>query len=256
MWISASFHVFSYLLILYLMQAAVVERYRNTCFFPQVNCWLHIITSNLMHVLFADLQPHLRWFHTFIRPHHVREQTCECYQRFLWRCIQIEAQDCVTAVSLSLSLTALDALFFPPPPRQLQLSIGLLSYAALWWPCRLYPASPEWMTADESPGLLLASPPLCNSTAGSMLLAIKPAATRALKTQAQTLAKLPLSSCNISSDILLTETIVTIPAVCYCLHCISSRRRRQTLEHSSPAIRLAAASNAATLIMRVHIKIS
>lgn len=49
---------------------------------------------------------------------------------------------------------------------QLQPSIGLLSCARLWWPCRLHPASSVWMTADKSPGLLLASPLLCNSTAG------------------------------------------------------------------------------------------
>lgn len=52
---------------------------------------------------------------------------------------------------------------------------------------------------------------------GSVLLAMKPTATRALKTQAQTLAKLPLSSRDISSDILLTETIVTTLTMCYCI---------------------------------------
>lgn len=35
----------------------------------------------------------------------------------------------------------------------------------LRWPCSLYPASPGRMTAYKSPGLLLASPPVHNSTA-------------------------------------------------------------------------------------------
>ena len=51
-------------------------------------------------------------------------------------------------------------------PWQLQSSIRLLYCSKPGWPWRLYPASPVWMTADKSPGLLLASPPLCNSTTG------------------------------------------------------------------------------------------
>lgn len=53
---------------------------------------------------------------------------------------------------------------------------------------------------------------------GSVLLAMKPTVTRALKTQAQTLAKLPSSSRDISSDILLTETIVTNHMIFIVLH--------------------------------------
>lgn len=92
---------------------------------------------------------------------------------------------------------------------------------------------------------------------GSVLLAMKPTATRALKTQAQTLTKLPSSSSNISSDILLTETIVTILTVCYFLCCISSPLYTTiNTEAQQREIRLVAASNTATLIMRVRIKIS
>lgn len=86
---------------------------------------------------------------------------------------------------------------------------------------------------------------------------MKPTATRALKTQAQARAKLPLSSSNISSDILLTETIVTIPAVCYFLYCISSPvYAAANTEAQQREIRLVAASNTATLITRGRIKIS
>lgn len=48
---------------------------------------------------------------------------------------------------------------------QLQPTIRLLSCAMLQWPCSLYPASPGRMTADKSPGLLLATSSVCNSTA-------------------------------------------------------------------------------------------
>lgn len=55
------------------------------------------------------------------------------------------------------------------------------------------------------------------SLQGSVLLALKPTATRALNTHTHTLTKLPLSSRDNPSDILLTETIVTSLTVRCCL---------------------------------------
>lgn len=65
---------------------------------------------------------------------------------------------------------------------------------------------------------------------GSMLLAMKPTTKRALKTQTQTLVILPLGSSNISSDILLTETIVTVIS---CIASVGLRTPPPTQEHNS-----------------------
>lgn len=81
------------------------------------------------------------------------------------------------------------------------------SPAMLQWPCSLYPASPVWMTADKSPGLLLASRHYVIPLQGSVLLAKKPTTTRALKNQAEASIKLPISCSNISSDNLLTTKL-------------------------------------------------
>lgn len=92
------------------------------------------------------------------------------YQHFLWKCICWSKSrpvpfchwNSASTSAQRLSPALLEAIY----SWQLQPSIMLLSWAMLWWPCSLYPASPVWMTADKSSGLLLASPPLCNSTAG------------------------------------------------------------------------------------------
>lgn len=110
-------------------------------------------------------------------PHIINQlmwEVWQCYQYILWKCICWSKSrlqysfvyGTVHQLHHSASLTLLDARF----SWQLQLSIRLLSCAMSWWPCCLYPASPVWMTADKSPGLLLASPPLCNSTAGECAL--------------------------------------------------------------------------------------
>lgn len=138
---------------------------------------------------------------------------------------------------------------------QLQPSIRLLFCAMPWRPCCLYPASPVWMTADKSPRLLLAS--LCNSTAGECAFSYEAHCHKSTKHIAANPGQIALSSRDISFDILLTETIVTILTVCYLSYCISSLAYTTTdTEAQQQVIRLVAASNTATLIMRFCIKIS
>lgn len=145
----------------------------------------------------------------------------------------------------STSPTLLDSVF----SSQLQPCIGLLLCALV----ALLPSSSLscWMTANKSPGLLLASPSLCNSTAGECAFSYEAHCHQALKTQAQTAAKLPWSSGDISSDILLTETIVTIVLLCHLLHHIRTSPHAMTRNTENED-----ASAAATLITRVCIKIS
>lgn len=108
-----------------------------------------------------------------------------------------------------------------PSPRQLQPRIKLLSCAT---------AMPVDLAASVQ--LLLCEWQLIKALGlhrhyviplqGSVLLAMKHTATRALKTQAPNLAKLALSSRGISSDMLLREKMVTLLTVCYLLYCITS----------------------------------
>lgn len=151
----------------------------------------------------------------------------------------------------STSLTLLDAFF----PRQLQHSIRLLSWAM-----------PGGLAACIQ--LLLSEWQLIKALSscwrhrhyviplqGSLLLAMKHTATRALKTQTQTLAKLPLSSGDITSAMLLTEEIVTILTVCYSSYCISSPAHTTT-KHWSTKYKAGSCIKNSHLIMRVRITIS
>lgn len=72
---------------------------------------------------------------------------------------------------------------------------------------------------------------------------MKPTTARALKTGAQAITQLPLSNGNISSDNLLTETIVTV-LTAYSIAFIASVAQSTTAGD-------AAASNTATLITKV-----
>lgn len=109
---------------------------------------------------------------TFESPHYqssdVMDVRLSAFSLKVHLLIQIKAtlQFCQWKSASTSSLCLSDLVRCHFFPWQLQSSISLLSCAMPWWPCRPYPASPVWMTADKSPGLLLASAPLCNSTAG------------------------------------------------------------------------------------------